>query len=195
MAAPASGIVLAGGRSSRFGRNKLAEPFEGMPLLHHAVKAVAGVCSELLVVVPPVADDPALPAGVRTRIVHDPEPFGGPLVGVLAGLEQAREPLALVVAGDMPGLQPDVLRSLIAALDDTDVEAAVLDYRGRSQPLPIALRNGAATPTVRRLLADGDRSLAALVANLRTIVVAEIEWRGLDPTAGTLRDIDRPEDL
>jgi len=194
-AVPVSGIVLAGGRSSRFGRDKLAEVVDGRPLVHHAILALAEVCSELLVIVAPAAEPPTLPAGLRARFIRDPEPFGGPLVGLLAGLEQAREPLALVVGGDMPGLRPEVLRSLGVALQDAGAEAALLGQRGRSQPLPVALRNGAATPAARRLLADGERSLNALMETLRTTVIDEIEWRGLDPTAATLRDIDRPEDL
>jgi molybdopterin-guanine dinucleotide biosynthesis protein A len=191
----ASGIVLAGGRSSRFGRDKLVEPVGGRPLVQHAIATLAGLCREVLVVVPPVGDGPPMPTDVDARLVRDPEPFGGPLMGLLAGLEQAREPIALVVGGDMPDLQPAVLRSLVAALDDPDAEAALLGHRGRSQPLPVAVRNGAATPAARRLLADGERSLTALAGKLRVAVIDEIEWRGLDPTAATLRDIDRPEDL
>ena len=38
-----SAIVLAGGASTRFGRDKLAEPVDGRPLLHHAAEAVAAV--------------------------------------------------------------------------------------------------------------------------------------------------------
>ncbi|HEY7524104.1 MAG TPA: molybdenum cofactor guanylyltransferase [Candidatus Limnocylindrales bacterium] len=191
----ASGIVLAGGRSSRFGRDKLAEPIEGRPLLHRAIAAVAGVCTETLVVVTPVEAPPPLPAGLAVHVVRDPEPFGGPLVGLFAGLEQAREPLALVVAGDMPDLQPGVLRALVHALDDEDVAGAVLRYRGRDQPLPMAVRNGIAATRARDLLARGERSLAALVSAVRARALEESDWRGVDPTAATLHDIDRPSDL
>ncbi|HXG40949.1 MAG TPA: NTP transferase domain-containing protein, partial [Candidatus Limnocylindrales bacterium] len=49
----ATGIVLAGGRSSRFGRDKLAERLDDRPLLAHVVERVARACREVLVVVPP----------------------------------------------------------------------------------------------------------------------------------------------
>ena len=42
-----AGVVLAGGRSTRFGRDKLAEPYRGMPLLHHAVLASGRGVSEV----------------------------------------------------------------------------------------------------------------------------------------------------
>jgi molybdopterin-guanine dinucleotide biosynthesis protein A len=191
----ASGIVLAGGRSTRFGRDKLAEIVDARPLLHRAVDAVAGVCTEVVVVIGPDQPTPELPAGVALRIVRDPEPFGGPLVGLLAGLEEAREPIALVVAGDMPTLQPAVLAALLRSLDDTDSEVGLLEHQGRATPLPAALRNGAATPVAQRLLAQGERRLTALMDSLRARVIEESNWRGLDPAAATLRDIDLPGDL
>jgi molybdopterin-guanine dinucleotide biosynthesis protein A len=197
----ASGLVLAGGRSSRFGRNKLAEPLGGRPLLAHAVAAVGSVAREVIVLLPPVGEPPPLPRSVGAdripvRIARDPEPFGGPLVALLAGLERASEPFALVVGGDMPGLAGPVLAALLRALDASeDVDAAVLEFRGRRQALPAALRVGAATTAAHRLLGEGERSIHALLRGLRTRELLEGEWRPLDPTAATLRDVDLPSDL
>ncbi|HEV8489730.1 MAG TPA: molybdenum cofactor guanylyltransferase [Candidatus Limnocylindrales bacterium] len=197
----ASGLVLAGGRSSRFGRNKLAEPLGGRPLLAHAVTAIGLVVREVIVLLPPVGDPPALPRTVGdgripVRLARDPEPFGGPLVAVLAGLERAREPFALLAGGDMPGLAGPVLAALLRALEASeDVEAAVLEFRGRRQQLPAAFRVGAATIAARRLLGEGERSLHAFLRALRTRELREGEWRALDPAAATLRDIDLPDDL
>ena len=97
----------------------------------------------------------------------------------------------------MPTLSPDVLAALLRALvaAEGSADAAVLVQRGVARPLPAAFRNGAATQAARRLIADGERSLVALVRGLATRELAEGEWRGLDPTGATLRDIDRPEDL
>jgi molybdopterin-guanine dinucleotide biosynthesis protein A len=195
----ATAIVLAGGRSSRFGRNKLAEQLSGRPLLDHAILGVAAAVREVLVLVPPVGEMPRLPRapdpGIAIAAVRDPEPFGGPLVAVLAGLERAREPFALVVGGDMPRLSRDVLAAVLRALDVSDAEAVVLVFRGRRQPLPLGLRVGAATAAARRLLADGVRSLQSLTDAVRTRELSEAAWRPLDPTAATLYDVDRPEDL
>lgn len=196
----ATAVVLAGGRSSRFGRDKLAEPLRGRPLLDHAVLAAASVATEVLVLVPAVGDAPRLPRmpqgqGATIVVVRDPEPFGGPLVAVLAGLERAREPLALVLGGDMPDLSRDVLVRLVRALDASEADAVVLAFRGRRQPLPLALRVGTATHAARGQLADGVRSLQSLVGALRVRELSEGEWRALDPAAATLRDVDRPEDL
>jgi molybdopterin-guanine dinucleotide biosynthesis protein A len=195
----ASAIVLAGGRSTRFGRDKLAEPVAGRPLLDHAILAVARVAREVLVLVPPVGEIGRLArppdSAVRVAVIRDPEPFGGPLVALLAGLERAREPFALVVGGDMPGMSPDVLAAMLRALDASEADAVVLAFRGRRQTLPAALRVGAATQAARRLLSDGMRSLHALLDAVRTRELSEGEWRPLDPHAVTLHDVDLPGDL
>jgi len=191
----ASAIVLAGGRSSRFGRDKLAELVDGRPLVAHAVEAVRAVAGDVLLVLGP--DAPASDElGVRAvRAVRDPRPFEGPLAGLATGLEAVREPVTLVVGGDMPGLVPEVLAALLAALDDEAVEAVVLGLDHVPRPLPLAVRVGAATVAAGELLARGERSLRELLRVLRTSELPEADWRRLDPSAASLRDVDRPEDL
>jgi molybdopterin-guanine dinucleotide biosynthesis protein A len=193
-----SGIVLAGGASRRFGGDKLSATIEGRSLLELAVAAVAAVSSEVIVVVAP-GDERPLPGDVPVpvRRAVDPETHGGPLVGLLAGLEAAREPVALVVGGDMPSLSVDVLKALTAPLAASDAghEAAVLVRGGTYRPLPAAVRNGAATQAARKVLGEGERSVVALVRELRTREIQEADWRGLDPAGDTLVDVDTPADL
>ncbi len=103
-------IVLAGGRSRRFGGDKLkARLADGRSVLAHAVAGAAAVADEVVVVIASGADRPdGLPGSVV--LVHDPEPDGGPLMGLAAGLETVSGEIVLVVGGDMPALEPSVLR-------------------------------------------------------------------------------------
>ncbi len=192
-----TGIVLAGGASTRFGADKLSAEIDGRSLLERAIVAVASVAADVVVVLAPGDDRPLPSAAVPVRRAVDAERHGGPLVGLAAGLEIAREPLVVVVGGDMPSLSPAVLAALVRALvaSGEGADATALVQRGTLRPLPAALRNGAATESARRLLAVGERSLAGLFREMRTRGLAEGEWRGLDPTGETLRDIDRPSDL
>lgn len=187
------GIVLAGGRSSRFGRDKLAEPVDGRPLLHHAIDATRAVATDVVVAGAPGAA-PTLPPGVS--IAHDPVAFEGPLAGVAAGLTALARTVdrVIVVAGDMPTLAPAVLARLLAALDSPN-DAAILEVDGRSVPLPLALRRAAGAEAATRLLADGQRRLGALPDALGAQVIPEAVWRQDDPDGATLRDIDTPDDL
>jgi molybdopterin-guanine dinucleotide biosynthesis protein A len=184
-------IILAGGRSSRFGRDKLAEPMDGRPLLDHAIDAVRPFVGAILVVVEPDAA-PVLPSG--TTLIHDPAPFEGPLAGLLAGLNGAVDPIVLATGGDMPSLVPAVIESMVAALG-AGVDAVVLEHEGRARPLPIILRREPAAAAASHLYADGERRLRALTEVVATRVIREATWRVLDPDAVTLRDIDAPADL
>ena len=194
---PVSGIVLAGGRSSRFGSDKLAATIGGTTLLDRAVHAVAVVAAEVVVVLAPGVERRLGPTDTPIRFVADPEAFEGPLVGLLAGLEIVEQPLVIVAGGDMPNLHPEVLGLLIRSLAaaDSSVTAVALRSRGTVSPLPVAVRTGAATDVARRLVADGERRLRSLFDHLPTRVLEEIEWRALDPDGGSLRDVDLPSDL
>lgn len=187
-----SAIVLAGGRSSRFGRDKLAEPLGGRALLDHAIAAVSPLARETIVVARP-DEPPHVPLG--TILVHDPSPFEGPLVGLVTGLRGATQPVALVVGGDMPTMVPSVLEALIARLDDPTVDAAVLEDNGRRRPLPAALRTSPTMSVAERLVAAGERRLGALIEAVATAVLDEPTWRTLDPDGRTTRDVDVPADV
>ncbi len=192
-----SAIVLAGGRSRRFGSDKLAATIGDRPLLDLAIAGVAAVCDEIVVVLAP-GDERRLPrTAAAIRRVVDPELHGGPLVGLLAGLEVAGQPLVLVVGGDMPTLAPDVLAAMIRALvaSEAAADAVVLVSRGDRPPLPAVVRTGAATVVARQLVGDGERRLRSLFERLPTRALAEDEWRPLDPVGDTLFDVDLPSDL
>jgi len=183
-------VILAGGRSSRFGRDKLAEPIDGRPLLTRAIDAVRPLATEILVVTSPEAA-PVVAGDVR--IVHDTVAFEGPLVGARAGIFAASESVVLLVAGDMPDLVPAVLGSMVVVLGSDD--AVVLEHDGRARALPMVVRRDPALAAIDRLVVQGERRLRALIDALRTRTIAESTWRTLDPDGDTLRDIDTEADL
>jgi molybdenum cofactor guanylyltransferase len=185
-------IVLAGGRSSRFGRDKLAEPLDGRPLLEHAIAAVSQVAAEVVVVVAP-GPDPAVPPG--TRIVHDERAFQGPLAGVSLGLAATGADIALIVAGDMPSMVPGVLERLVECLTTTDADAVVLEVGEDRPPMPMVVRRAVAAAAAGVLLASGERRLRALGVALGAASVPERVWRRDDPDGVTLLDVDTQADL
>jgi molybdopterin-guanine dinucleotide biosynthesis protein A len=191
----ATGIVLAGGRSTRFGSDKLAVPVEGVPLLHHPILRLAEVCREVLVVVAPDAEEPSTPLAVPVRLVRDASEGQGPLAGVLAGLSEIGTDWALVAGGDMPTLQTSVLVEMLTVGVRAEVDAVVLQDGDRPRPLPLVLRTRPAREAAHALLHAGERRLLALPDALRTAAIDERTWVGLDPQRATLRDVDEPLDL
>lgn len=175
-------IVLAGGRSRRFGTDKLDVDVRGAPLLRHSVDAARRLGADVVVVGPARA---AVPDGVT--VVREDPPYAGPYAAVAAGLA-ALDPavdVVLVLAGDLvdPGpLLPRLLDAVAAG-----AEAAVaLDATGRRQPLLAAYR--------RKPLLGGvagvdpvNRAAVELLDGLRVVEV--------EAGAGHARDIDTPADL
>jgi molybdopterin-guanine dinucleotide biosynthesis protein A len=190
-----AGIVLAGGRSTRFGRDKLAEAYRGRPILELAVRRVAEVCDDLVVVVGPAHPDPFLPPDLKHRIARDPVEGEGPLAGVLAGLTAVRAEHALVAGGDMPDLRTDVLLEMLRVAPEAPADAVALRDGDRFRPLPCVLRVEPATGRARTLLDAGRRALRDLLDASRVAVIDEPTWRALDPDGRTLFDVDVPGDL
>lgn len=210
-------IVLAGGRSSRFGGDKLAARLGEGSVLAATVTAVAPLADELLIAGPHL---PGELAGIEPapRLVPDAEPFGGPLpalAGALDALVGAGEPsptgglrlgapgpVALVVGGDMPRLVPEVLVAMLEVLDaDPTVDAVILGQPPKADPapprqvLPMAVRLEAARDAARAAVATGDRSLGSLLDRLAHVALSPDAWLPLDPEEATLTDVDTGGDL
>jgi molybdopterin-guanine dinucleotide biosynthesis protein A len=124
----------------------------------------------------------------------------------------AHQRLLLVVGGDMPTLEPQVLRAMLrrmlpgsggsgqAGVRQTgsaywSAQGVALEMQGVTQPLPVVLDRDAAISSATDLIASGERSLRRLMAALDIAVIPEREWRVFDPDGATLRDIDVPSDL
>lgn len=194
-------IVLAGGRSSRFGSDKLEAELEGASLLSKTIAALEPLVDMVIVA------GPGLPHGLQSgevppTLAPDREPFGGPLAAIADVLERGSpDPatsLALVVGGDMPRLVPGVLTTMLDRLaGDLELDAVILQAPGspHRQVLPLALREHRAVGAARAALDAGDRSLRGFIARMRTLELPADVWQALDPNADTLVDVDTTADL
>lgn len=169
------GLVLAGGLARRMGGgDKCLAPLAGRPLLAH-------ILDRLMPQVGAVAlnanGDPARFAAFGLPVVPDGVPgFAGPLAGVLAGLDRARErhPAAshvLTVAGDAPFLPRDLAARLAAALAGDAADIATAASGRRSHPV-FALWPVALAADLRRALVDDDvRKVDRFTAGYRLATV------------------------
>ena len=191
-----SGVLLAGGASRRFGADKRVALFDGKPLFHHPLRALAAVCDEVVVVIAPDHSALSLPAEARgVRVIRDPIAYEGPLVGLRTGLADVAGSRALVAAADMARLRPPILALLRDRLGEGGHAAVALADAGRLRPLPVALDVPLARAEVARLIERGERRLLALVEALGAATIVEAEWARVDPTGEWRIDIDAPDDL
>ena len=155
MIPPVRGLVLAGGRSTRMGRDKAALVYRGRDQLTVtlALLAEAGVPGWLSVRAGQTAD----PSRARhPQIVDGPE-GEGPIAGILAALRSAPEAAWLVLACDLPFLDAGTLRALLEARDPTRVATAFRSgHDGLPEPLCAVWEPRAIAPLLRHV-ADGGR--------------------------------------
>lgn len=176
-----AGLLLTGGASRRFGRDKALLPVDGTP----AAVRLADVLSS--VVSPAREVGPGRTSLARVR-ESSPE---GPLVAVAAGVAALRadgfDGGAVVLACDLPLVDAALVRYL-AGFDGTAVP--VVD--GRPQSL-CARYSAAALDTAVALVASGERRMSALVDAGPVTWLGEDDW-GAVATGRTFADVDTPAD-
>ena len=180
---PYSALVLSGGRSTRFGRDKTAALVGGDTLLE---RVLAGVMDATEVVV----CGPRVELAVPVRWAREDPPGGGPLAGVAAGLPLVTAETVLLLAADLP-FSPPLVPALLERLESTDADAVVpVDPRGRYQPLAAAYRTEPLRAAVRSLQPVAGRAMRDLLAAL---AVREVPASDLPPRA--LVDVDTAAEL
>lgn len=120
-----SGVILAGGRSTRFGdADKAVEPLAGKPMVRRVAERVGAVTDGVVVNCRPDQEDAIVDAltdaDLDSRLALDPEPDLGPVGGIRTGLGEANGEYATVVACDMPFVDPSFLSYLFDRADGAD---------------------------------------------------------------------------
>jgi molybdenum cofactor cytidylyltransferase len=181
-------VVLAAGQGRRFGATKQVAEVDGLPLVAHAVRvAHAAGIGRVLVVVGHDAGSVAAAAGRGgpVEVVVNPDHAAGQSTSLRAGLAAASDgdaAVAVLLLADQPGLDPTVVRAVVAAVQG-DVEAARASYDDAAgHPVAFARR---VWPRVAGV--TGDRGARDLLADL---AVVEVAVGGVAP-----RDVDRPDEL
>ncbi len=168
----ASAVVLAGGESSRMGRDKSLLPVNGRPLIQHIVEQLRPLFSELRV----STNNPDTYGFLEVDTVTDEEPGQGPLMGILSSLEASRRDLLLVTACDIPEVNVGVVRTMLRMAEGQD---AVVPRSRNGQPEPLfALYRKSLIPLIRTLMKQGDRRISHVFdfCRVRFLDLGEDTW-------------------
>jgi molybdenum cofactor guanylyltransferase len=185
-------IILAGGQSRRLGFDKRRLRLwgaDGPTLLEHTLALVAPLSTEVIVV---LNDADAWP-NLAARSVPDAYPEAGPLGGLASGMQALHAETALVVACDMPQLEPALLAALSAEPLAADVRCLVRPVTG-PEPL-LALYHRRCRCSAETLLRQGERRMSAFLATLCRDERGPGWWARYDPAGRSFTNINRPHDL
>jgi CTP:molybdopterin cytidylyltransferase MocA len=127
-----SGLVLAAGGGSRFGRPKALVPWRGRPLVEHAAATLAaGGCGDVVIVLGAAADEVRAAVPGLPRTVDNPDWAAGIGSSLRAGLATLTGTAAVVLLADMPGVTAEAVRRLVAvAAPDALAVGGYGDRRG-----------------------------------------------------------------
>lgn len=163
-----TGVILCGGRSSRFGENKALAPIRGEPMVKQVLEVMESVFAPLLM----VTNRPEEYAAFNIAVVSDLVPDQGPMGGIVTAFHHSSNDRLFVVGCDMPVLDPSVIRKLIEA--DERFDAVVPVHDGRGEYL-MALYSRTIFDPMREALNRGERSIRKFLSerpNIRWIPLA-----------------------
>jgi len=173
------------------GRDKLQIPVEGTPMLTRVCEAVRRCVTRTRVVV----HDDAPPLPLPVPVITDRYPTRAPVAGIATALAQAETPWVLVVAGDLPFVEPAVVLALIALapLEAPYHSVAPCGPRG-PEPL-LALYRRELHARFEQRIAAGELALQPLLLGDDTLLVPAADVATIDPQLRSLHNVNRPEDL
>ncbi|MCZ7538789.1 MAG: molybdenum cofactor guanylyltransferase [Anaerolineae bacterium] len=185
--------IVAGGRSSRMGRDKSFVLLRGKPMIEHVVARVSALPAESMLLIANRPDDYAY-LGLPTY--PDVFPDKGSLGGIFSAVHHSPSEHTLVVGCDMPYLSDALLRYMASLLgeraDPYDVIVPVHD--NHPQGLHAIYRKTCLAPIRADLEADRLKVIGFFGAvSVRYIQPAE--YRDLDPGGRSFQNINTPEEL
>jgi molybdopterin-guanine dinucleotide biosynthesis protein A len=195
MEAMRSAVILAGGVGSRLGKEKSLIEFGGRPLIQWSVEKLALLVEDVVV----VARGPEQ-AGLLEDLIPDASiacdsvSGYGPVAGLAAGMELARNEYVLAIGCDLPFLNADVVNILFEQARGWDA-AVPMRENGMIEPLHSVYKRDALHSACQNAIEHGERKIRAPLSMLRVKCVAVELLKNPDPELLTFFNLNTREDL
>ena len=185
-------VILAGGKSVRFGRDKISARIGRRSLIERVVSRVEPLVGEIILVVAGDRSFPELEALPKIRKVSDIYPGNGSLGGIHAGLSASSSFYNLVVAADMPFLNPLLLRYMFQVSVGYDMTLPKMD--AYFEPLHAVYSKNCVHPA-EVLVRGGRKVVVDLLNHVRARYLTAEEIDRFDPARLSFFNINTEEDL
>jgi molybdopterin-guanine dinucleotide biosynthesis protein A len=183
-----AGVVLAGGKSTRFGSNKALHHLDGHAMIQRVCNLLAPLFSETLL----VTNTPETYEFVGWPMVRDIYPDSGPLAGIHAALTTIKSERAFITACDMPLLNPSFIRFLCSVMNGNDV---VVPWLAKGPEPLYGVYRKSALPVIERQLAAKRRKITLIFENLLVKRISEQDLKDELSDLSTFHNINQPEDV
>ena len=183
-----TGVILAGGESTRMGKNKAFIEINGKRIIDRTVSLFREIFDDVLL----VTNTPLDYIELKVRIVTDLVPGKGSLGGIYTGIFFASSPKAFFAGCDMPFLDRRVIQYFLSLAQTADI--VVQRTKDYWQPLHAIYSRTLLNP-LERLLQQGELTIFKAYQGLRVREVTGEELKPFDPDLHTLSNINTPEEL
>lgn len=188
MIVEATGIILAGGKSSRMGGDKAFTLLSGRPLVEIVINKLSPLFKDLII----ITNKPFLYKKYGLRTKDDILKDRGPLGGIYTGLLSSYNMYNFIVACDMPFINQDLTRYMLGKTDGYD--ATIAEYNGRLQPLSAVYSKGC-MKLAKKLLSENNLKLTDFLKHLKIRIIDENEVRRFDAEGLSFTNINTKKDF
>jgi len=186
-----TGIILAGGKSLRFGRNKATEKIAGMTLVERVIKQLSSITHEMILVTNESRSQFA--EFDFLDVVSDIYPAKGPLGGIYTGLSTSRTAANIVVACDMPFLNTALLSHMVEISPGFD---AVIPRWPNNQIEPLhGIYSVSCVPVMKKRLENNQLSISECLKEMRVRYFDQTEFSKFDPGFRSFFNINNQADI
>jgi molybdenum cofactor guanylyltransferase len=187
-----TGIILAGGKASRFGRGKTLITLDDQIMIKRVYSVIKSICDETIFVTSNNRVEELSKLNIDAKIYIDTFTDKAAMGGVYTGLIYANYDYSLVVGGDMPFLNSRLLNYIREVAEGFD--AAVPRIGNFIEPLHAAYSKNC-LEKLHELIFEGNLSLALLIKSVNTRYVFENEIDIYDPDHLSVFNINTQSDL
>ena len=183
-----TGIILAGGKSSRFGSNKALANFKGSPLIERAVGVLDTIFENLMI----ITNNPLEYSYLKIPLYQDLVKGLGPVGGIYTGLDALDDDWAFFCACDMPFINEDLVRYIAGVRDGFDAVVPKVDWK--IEPLH-ALYSKNCLPAIKELIYKKEYQTIKAFDNIKVRYVEEEEIKAYDPQQKAFLNVNKQDEL
>lgn len=183
-----TGVILAGGASSRMGSNKALLEIEGEAMVTRCYHKLASLFHEVIIVTNTPEEYDFLPCRKVADIYHDV----GSIAGLHAGLTASSTELIFAAACDMPFLNQELIRLLCGSAGNNDA-IVPLNQEGLREPLH-AVYSRSTLNKMGDQIEKGDKSILHLLENIHTKLMPHQTFGFIEAAMESFRNVNTIED-
>lgn len=181
--------ILAGGKSSRMGRDKAFVELAGKAMIEHVIERTQAIGQSETIL---ITNQPANYAHLGLPMFTDILPEKGSLGGIYTAIQASSAPYTLCIACDMPFVNADLLRYMVSIAEGWDVVVPKVD--GYPEGLH-ALYGRTCVDAIHKRLMQDQLRVIGFYPEVRVRYLEEAEYKTLDPQRRSFQNINTPDDL